>query len=480
MEGRRSPQPEADAGGEAFIRDLLDRAARVRMPELFHELRPETLYHLRDREGLAVTALRTRSLDQDQLVKIMTYRLAQYVAIDFVDRQAVYEKRLEHEPLDDVSPDDVHVLVGSAADGEIHCYMTIRAAREMPPGATLRSSDRPLFPVENLFGHGVFDRLRILPDLPVSRVRELGRFVKNQRLPPLDERSCRAPVEAAAAVIGLLIGPLSTEVQACIGDIEDGVVRRNMEYFHMPFVVLHGVVPYANEDAYLRPHVASSLVYPFAFLVSDLAASIPRLDAIDRALHRPGKQGVMALLALRGQPGTLRSSLEPAEGLPPLNDSTVLSSDAPMETRQRFLDRGAWLRATPLFRRLSSAEAAVLGTLLEESLAAEGEIVVKQGEAGDALYLIEMGRAEVQLRGHRGRRTKIAELGPGDHFGEIALVTGGEHTADVVARAPLRMLRLSAEAYARYLGHLVDVERELTRSALERTQRLLRLTRSDE
>src|SRR5262245_45385327 len=195
MDARQRLRQSVDSGCEAFIRQLLDRAALVRLPELFRDVHPDTLYQLRDREGVSVTALRTSSLDPGQLVKILTYRLAQYVTIDFVDRQLVYQEGLEHEPVESVAADDIHILAGAADTGELLCYLTIRSAPPQPPGATLRQADRPLFPVEKLFGHGVFNRLRILPDLPVTRVRELGRFVKNQRLGAFDERAFRAPIE---------------------------------------------------------------------------------------------------------------------------------------------------------------------------------------------------------------------------------------------------------------------------------------------
>jgi CRP-like cAMP-binding protein len=53
-------------------------------------------------------------------------------------------------------------------------------------------------------------------------------------------------------------------------------------------------------------------------------------------------------------------------------------------------------------------------------------------------------------------------------------VTGGERTADVIATTPMTLLRLTRDAYARYLAHLVDVESEVTRTALTRTRDTLR------
>src|SRR5262249_34851400 len=145
---------------------------------------------------------------------------------------------------------------------------------------------------------------------------------------------------------------------------------------------------------------------------------------------------------------------------------------------RHLLEVGNWLRATSFFRDLSVAEAAVLGTLMESRTAAPGDTIVAQGNASDDLYLIQVGRAEVQVVTRRGQRTIVAERGPGDCFGEIALVAGGERTADVVALTPMTLMRLSHDAYARYLGHLVDVDNQITHTALTRTRDTLRAVRT--
>jgi CRP-like cAMP-binding protein len=68
----------------------------------------------------------------------------------------------------------------------------------------------------------------------------------------------------------------------------------------------------------------------------------------------------------------------------------------------------------------------------------------------------------------------LALLGPGDYVGEIALITGGERTADVVALDDVRCLRLSSDDYRRYLSHLVDVERQVRLTATRRAANVLR------
>lgn len=140
-----------------------------------------------------------------------------------------------------------------------------------------------------------------------------------------------------------------------------------------------------------------------------------------------------------------------------------------MAARREMLDLSERLRQTDLFQGLSVAEATVLGTFMERESAAAGAEIVRQGERGDDLYLIESGRAEVRVGRDAERQVAVATLGPGDFFGEIALLTGAERIASVVAATPLTLLRLGKDAYTRYLTHAAEVEQEITRTAMGRT-----------
>src|SRR5262245_49937442 len=95
------------------LNDLLDLRAPIRLPELFSDPPSDALYYLPDRHGVSVVAVRTTSLSANQLRAILTYRLAQYVIARQVDARMVYAKRMEHEPLSNVSADDIHVIAGS-------------------------------------------------------------------------------------------------------------------------------------------------------------------------------------------------------------------------------------------------------------------------------------------------------------------------------------------------------------------------------
>jgi hypothetical protein len=214
--------------------------------------------------------------------------------------------------------------------------------------------------------------------------------------------------------------------------------------------------------------------YPFAFLVSDLSAASARLDAIEAALNLPGNEGSLAMLELKRHTHVPPSSLLPPGGLPMLTDADLPERRAPIPERQALLDLGTHLRSTDLFAGLSDGEAAVLGTFMERQQAAPGDVIIRQGDPGDALYLIEAGRVEVRRQLPDGRAVVLAILGPGEYVGEIALITSGERTTDVVALDDVRLLGLSRDDYRRYLSHLVDVERQVSLTATRRAANVLR------
>src|SRR4030081_1256784 len=114
----RQVRPEA----AAYINDLIETAARQRLPDLFAGAHPDALYHVPDRNGVSVLVVRTPQLSEEHLVKLMKYRLAQYLAGDLVDTEVIYQARMAYEPLSGVSPNDVHFIAGSVETGEILCY----------------------------------------------------------------------------------------------------------------------------------------------------------------------------------------------------------------------------------------------------------------------------------------------------------------------------------------------------------------------
>jgi CRP-like cAMP-binding protein len=95
------------------------------------------------------------------------------------------------------------------------------------------------------------------------------------------------------------------------------------------------------------------------------------------------------------------------------------------------------LAAIPLFAGLDEATLAALAGAATETDAETGTVVAAEADFGHALYAIESGTAKVVADG-----ATVRALGPGDVFGEIAILSGGRRTASVVATSPLRLITL--------------------------------------
>ncbi|HTE17652.1 MAG TPA: cyclic nucleotide-binding domain-containing protein [Armatimonadota bacterium] len=443
----------------------------MRLPALFTGGRAGVVYRVPDRHGVSTIALRRSAMADEELVSLLRYRLGQYVhpSISIIDPRLVYESRMEHEPLENEAPGDIHFISGAPGTGEILCYAVLRALPDPPRGKTMRDRDRPFLPVEKVHGWGVFNRLQILPDLPLAQVFELGRYVKNHCLPTMDERSTRAPTEIALAVFRALAGPLRGEVGGFVGDLEERIAKRTLDLFHIPTVLIRGVVPYAPEASYFFPRNQYCTVYPFAALVADLEGSLPRFAEVDEALELEGREGLKAMFALKRTSESRKSSLEPPGGLAPLNADELPDQGGEMRLRREILDIAEHLRSFEPFSNLSDAEMRLLGAFMERRAVPAGEILVRQDEIGDDLFLIEEGEAEVSRRVAGGPPTVLARLGPAQYFGEIALLHDGRRTADVRAVTAMSVLRLCKAAYTRFLARLEEVQGRIARTAAERS-----------
>jgi CRP-like cAMP-binding protein len=117
---------------------------------------------------------------------------------------------------------------------------------------------------------------------------------------------------------------------------------------------------------------------------------------------------------------------------------------------------------------LPAAELDELAATMREVEFEAGAHVITLDDYGTAIYFIEQGQADVLADGDEAT---AQALGPGDMFGEIALLLTGERTATVVARTPMRLLSLSGQDFERIRARLPEFERSLRRLDLERAGR---------
>ena len=90
------------------------------------------------------------------------------------------------------------------------------------------------------------------------------------------------------------------------------------------------------------------------------------------------------------------------------------------------------LQRVPLFAGLEKRELEEIAVSMRDRRVAAGGLVVEQGAGGAGFFIIDQGEADVFVDGeHR------ATIGPGDYFGEIALLTGSDRTATITAKTDM-------------------------------------------
>jgi CRP-like cAMP-binding protein len=103
----------------------------------------------------------------------------------------------------------------------------------------------------------------------------------------------------------------------------------------------------------------------------------------------------------------------------------------------------------PLFAPLPAATVEHLARSLQPVRVVAGEQIVREGEPGDRFYIVASGEVEVAADGK-----PLRTLGPGEHFGEIALLRAVPRTATVVARQDGELLTLDRDEFvAAVTGH---------------------------
>jgi pyruvate,water dikinase len=112
--------------------------------------------------------------------------------------------------------------------------------------------------------------------------------------------------------------------------------------------------------------------------------------------------------------------------------TTGKGAGAPPPTGPPPRDPVAALRRVELFADMDRRQAEQIARLLKERRFAKGETVIMEGSGGAAFFFIESGEARVS-----SKNTELATLGPGNYFGEIALIDGGPRSATVTAKTDL-------------------------------------------
>jgi CRP-like cAMP-binding protein len=157
------------------------------------------------------------------------------------------------------------------------------------------------------------------------------------------------------------------------------------------------------------------------------------------------------------------------EAEPGATDAASVDPPLAVGTRRPDVDL---LSRVPLFAGLSLDHLRRIAALTEEAEYHAGRVIVRRDDPGSALYVIVDGLAKV-LKGRIVTARAEAELGPGDFFGELALVDGGRRAATVVAVTSMRAIRIQRSAFWELLRAEPEIALKILEGMADRTRKIL-------
>jgi CRP/FNR family cyclic AMP-dependent transcriptional regulator len=121
------------------------------------------------------------------------------------------------------------------------------------------------------------------------------------------------------------------------------------------------------------------------------------------------------------------------------------------------------IKHVPLFAGLSKRELHEIASLADEIDLREGKVLTQQGKSAREFFVLLEGNADVSKDGRR-----INQLGDGDFFGEIALVSRSPRTATVTATTPVRALVITDRSFRRLLEESPQIQLKVLEALAER------------
>ncbi len=128
------------------------------------------------------------------------------------------------------------------------------------------------------------------------------------------------------------------------------------------------------------------------------------------------------------------------------------------------------LRRVPLFSGIEPTRLKLLAYTSDVITYTPGQVIMRQGDMGDAAYVIIKGNAEVSV-GTGDSAIAVAQLHDGDFLGEIAILCDTPRTATITAKSELQALRIRKEPFFELLHQFPEMAVEMTRLLAERLTR---------
>ncbi len=205
----------------------------------------------------------------------------------------------------------------------------------------------------------------------------------------------------------------------------------------------------------------------------DVTRELASLMAAQQVTERTERERMERSVVVAPSPSGKHFSIEaaPAVEKAPARKPAAASAVQPPSGAQPAASLKQVEREREASRFFAAFPQAALESLLTSTCVrtfAPADVIVREGEPGTSLFLIENGTVEVHTLDPKGRPLVLAELGPGEFFGEVAVLTGRPRTATIVARESVTVIEITREDLERVVAAHPEVRAVLERFYTQR------------
>ena len=132
-----------------------------------------------------------------------------------------------------------------------------------------------------------------------------------------------------------------------------------------------------------------------------------------------------------------------------------------MDTEIKLSEEAESLARVPLFKRLTPGELEKLAEAVDQCDYKAGDVIFNERDRGDALYVVETGSVRIWVWDEDVQPVTLAELKPGEFFGELAVLDRGERSTSATSMVDTHLHRLSSDDFQQFLMEHPDVAMSL-------------------
>lgn len=136
------------------------------------------------------------------------------------------------------------------------------------------------------------------------------------------------------------------------------------------------------------------------------------------------------------------------------------------------------IKNVPLFSELADQELNLLAASGSRKNFPGKNVIFQEGDSGDVLFIILSGKVKVLLTGKNGQEYILSRLGPGNFFGEMAILESAPRSASVITVEPSEFFLLGRKALTELLKHHPDIAMKILKNLSQRLRKVSEQVRS--